>query len=64
MANNAAQIERAARAIVYWRNKHPDGEVASLRDLLADIMHWCDCYGVDFDHELSMATDFFGDEIS
>lgn len=32
------------------------------RDMLADIMHYCEAIGLDFDHELSMATDFYSDE--
>jgi hypothetical protein len=32
------------------------------RSILTDIMHWCNDAGLDFDHELSLATDMFADE--
>lgn len=31
----------------------------ALRDLLADLMHWCDAQGVEFDEELSRATQHY-----
>jgi hypothetical protein len=32
-------------------------------DLLADLMHYCNEYGVTFAEELSLATDHFNEEL-
>ena len=45
-----------------YEDKHDEGADAQIRDLLCDIMHYCAANDIDFDHELSVATDFFGDE--
>jgi len=29
-----------------------------VRDTIANLMHWCDARGMDFEHELAMARDF------
>ena len=35
---------------------------ADVRDLLTDIMHYCDREGINFDQELSRATDNYAEE--
>lgn len=54
--------ERGKAAFDAFKAVHEDGDETQLRDLLADLMHHCAANGIEFDHELSMATDFFGDE--
>ncbi len=56
------RITRANAAMDDYRKQHPDHGEAMPRELLADLMHWCRDNGTDFDHELSLATDFFSDE--
>ena len=62
MADNSVAISHAQTALDAWHKVADDGANAQLRDLLADLMHHCAANGIDFDHELSMATDFFSDE--
>lgn len=57
--NRARDMRAAWQA--YERLAH-NVEPVQLRDMLADLMHLAESEGVDFDHELSIATDFFGDE--
>jgi len=58
---NRAKDMRAAWARYERLGPGPIGQV-QLRDMLADLMHFASVNGIDFDRELSMATDFFGDE--
>lgn len=57
---NRARDMRAAW-LAYERMAAPISMVKP-RDILADLMHLCAVEGVDFGHELSMATDFFSEE--
>lgn len=57
---NRAKDMRAAW-LAYERLGSTDAECRPA-DMLADLMHLCAVEGVDFDHELSTATDFFSDE--
>lgn len=43
-----------------------DDEYESLlvRDMLADIMHFCDEYAVDFQRELQAGTEYYINELS
>lgn len=64
--NNRHRLNRAKDMRAAWAKYErlapgPIGEV-QLRDMLADLMHFASANGIDFDHELSLATDFFGDE--
>ncbi len=54
--------ERGKAAFDAFKSLHEDREETQLRDLLADLMHLAQASGIDFEHELSMATDFYGDE--
>jgi len=55
----ARQVERAASLLKLHQETNKDG---SVRDVLADFMHYCEAMGLDFDHELSMATNFYSEE--
>jgi hypothetical protein len=46
-------IDAFAR-ITDMRESNEDDETI-LRDLLANLMHWCDCRDIDFDEELATA---------
>jgi hypothetical protein len=59
---NFVQVEQAANALATCSEM--TGEECLVRDLLANLMHWCHAHQVDFDHELSMATDYFSEESS
>lgn len=62
MSKHDVRLERAARAVSAYRAAHDEGDGAGLRDLLADLMHWCDAYGVDFQHESNIAHSFHAEE--
>lgn len=51
--NNQTRANRAEAALEAWLAKSgEDGPItdpATLADLLADLMHWCDREGIDFD---------------
>lgn len=66
MSDNDRRLARAAetmhryRVLIYGRSQYahePLGQ--SVRDLLADLLHWCDLNGIDFDAELEIARDHF-----
>lgn len=59
MTPNERRIAQADAAI---KAHQTSGAISEPRDLLADLMHWCAKNGRNFDHELSMATDFYGEE--
>lgn len=44
------------------RREPPEDDQAGLIDALADLMHWAERQGVDFDDALSMATDHYSEE--
>ncbi len=66
MPDNSRQIStsRAQAAFDAYKALHEGRESTQLRDLLADLMHLAAQDGIDFDQELSMATDFYGDELA
>jgi hypothetical protein len=49
--------------LTYERLGGDTGATVRLADMLADLMHWAKANRVDFEHELSLATDFYGDEL-
>lgn len=59
---NRHRRNRAKDMRTAWQRYEGDSEPPRVADMLADLMHLCDVEGVDFDHELSMATDFYGDK--
>lgn len=61
--NNRHRNNRAKDMRLAWA-KYAQVDISEVqpRDMLADIMHLCQREGIDFDHELSIASDFFGDE--
>ena len=59
---NKRRAERAEAAFAAYRDAHPEREDAPLRDLIADLRHWCDLNAVDFDAEHSIALDNFNKE--
>ena len=55
------RLDRAKAMRSAWESSE-GSDVPRIADLLADLMHLCDAEGLDFESELSMATDFHGDE--
>lgn len=62
MPDNSRQIARAKAFMAAWHKVAEDGPDTQLRDFLCDLMHYCAASKIDFDHELSMATDFYAME--
>jgi hypothetical protein len=64
MTENERRVDRAAKAI--WAGEYlqdrKDHETA-IRDLLSDLRHYCDCYGVDFSNEDRIAHDNYSAEL-
>lgn len=59
----AAQTMHAYRVLIYGRSGYaaePLGQ--SVRDLLADLMHWCDVNEIDLAYELEVARDHYAIE--
>ena len=53
---NAKRVEWASTALTAFRTAtHCDNDEA-LRDLLTNLMHWCDVHGVSFADELAVAN--------
>jgi hypothetical protein len=61
----AARIDVTLDAYRVAQNGRPmPADEGDVRDLLTDIMHWCRQNDVDFDAELSVATDNFSEEVN
>jgi hypothetical protein len=57
-AERRAEAERRAGQVKDVLERYqPDDKENALRDLLADMLHFCDIYGVDFENELRVARD-------
>ena len=65
---NDNRADSAESALVLFRQKtglDTEGDKeAALRDLLANLMHWCDRYGQDFDYELVQGRNHYVAEIT
>lgn len=55
---NGQRAERAYRALDYWR-KGDEADEADFSDLLADLMHYADEQGLDFDRESQRARSHY-----
>jgi hypothetical protein len=60
---NAARAESAKLAVMNFHQEPGPLTSSALRDLLANLMHFCDWFGFDFDAELQMAEAFYLFEI-
>ena len=60
---NEARACRAADVVQFYGDQHGTDPDAPCRDLLADLMHWADTYGVDFHDELRIATNHYNTEM-
>jgi hypothetical protein len=47
---------------VFKPDEYPEAAAETMRDLLADLMHFSERFGIDFDEQLSLATDHYGFE--
>ena len=56
---NADRAEWAHRAVLAFENATGTDREDALADLLADLMHWCNVYGQDFDRELCQARSHY-----
>lgn len=55
--NNEQRVDRAGRMMdIYAQRCDETDHDTLLGDLLADLMHWADCYGLDFERKLTSAT--------
>lgn len=63
-ATATANASTALEAYATTKSPHEyEGEAwLAVRDLLSDLMHYCDAKGFDFDNQLSFATDNYGAE--
>lgn len=59
--NNAERGKRAAVALKTYTNRQ-DG-LDCVRDLLTDLRHYCDTYGIDFGYEDDVAHDNYLSEL-
>lgn len=60
LCDNDERADRADEALTTYCFEY--GEELQVRDLLCDLMHLCDRDDIDFDHELEMAEQFYGEE--
>ena len=51
-------IEKVAACLLNY-----DDDESNVRDLLADILHYCDKHSIDFTNELRIASDNYQAEI-
>ena len=60
-----SRIDGTLREYVAQRDSsYRDGDYDEddVRDILADLMHWCQANDIDFDNALSFATDNYSEE--
>ena len=53
---NAKRVEWASTALTVFRTATRCDNDEALRDLLTNLMHWCDAHGVSFENELAVAN--------
>lgn len=63
IVNNEDRAEVAHRCIMYFEQQSGDDRDNSLRDLLANLMHWADEQGEDFDDALRVARMNYAAEV-
>ena len=61
--NNLKRSETVANALCNHEDYSEDKETV-VADHLADVMHFCNVHGLDFDSAARRATNFFRDELS
>ncbi len=54
-----ARVNRAAMAVLNYKNDTGGDLTDAACDLLADLMHWCDRYDQDFDNEVQRAREHY-----
>lgn len=54
----------AHKALVAFMIETGSDKSSAIRDLLGDLMHWCDRNGIDFNTELDAARYFYHAETS
>jgi hypothetical protein len=59
---NGGRAAWAGKALKAFRKATGTDEDAALPDLLADLMHWCDRNGQDWDAALGRAYDHYREE--
>lgn len=61
---NETRATIAAGVIDIYKERTGADQHDALADLLADMMHWADTQGLDFDHELRRARGYYEDEVT
>lgn len=59
---NEERSRWAEAAILEFQQQTGTDLEDAVSDLLADLMHWCDRHGSDFDHELQRARYHYDEE--
>lgn len=54
---NDDRVNRAARAIDHWREGDGPEPETNARDLMADLLHWCEANGLDPLNEARVAIE-------
>lgn len=57
-------IQHAKKALKYYLNGAAPDNDSAVRDLLADVKHYCDANAVDFFAELETARRYYAEEIA
>jgi hypothetical protein len=61
-SERAARIDATLESYVIAREDGPDDPEFDLANMLADIMHYCERDGIDFDVALTRAAEFYSEE--
>jgi hypothetical protein len=61
-ATAALEFYAKTRDEVFKPDEYPEAAAETMRDLLTDLMHFSERFGIDFDEQLSLATDHYGFE--
>jgi len=57
-------IQHAKKALKYYLNGAAPDDNSAVRDLLADLKHYCDASAIDFFAELETARRYYAEEVA
>lgn len=60
---NSQRAEQAHRCVMYFEQQTRSDRENSLKDLLANLMHWADQHGQDFEDALRVARMHYEAEV-
>lgn len=64
MPKHTRRIKQAQAALTAYSKQRGVDPDCLVRELIADLGHWCDKHGLDWDHEVAIARDNYTAEVA